>query len=116
MKAKFIYEKFESESDPIKDMDIGKVDFSEIYDDIIGNAEIEWDEFLGKLIHGKTITGIMIKLYDGKEGKYYARKPANYTVKVAEYKADFCTGKIRIKDERKTEYELLVDQQQYIIE
>jgi hypothetical protein len=65
MRAKFVFEKFSEESDPIHDMGIGKIDFSEKYHEILAPAEMEWDEYLSQFV-GKTISGVMRKL--GSQG------------------------------------------------
>lgn len=135
MRAKFINEKFEHESDPIKDMGIGKIDFSEIHMEIFSPAQMEWDERLGEMLYGKTIIGVMKMLYTGHtglQGTQYTpglqgptgtqRRPlvggtiGKYKVKVKDYQGDLCTGNIQIKGEDGTAYELLTGDQEYIIE
>jgi len=65
MRAKFVFEKFTEDSDPIHDLGIGKIDFSEKYYEILSPAEMEWDEYVGQFV-GKTISGVMRKL--GSQG------------------------------------------------
>jgi hypothetical protein len=145
MRARFLNEKFEDQSDPIHDMGIGKVDFSEIHHEILGPAEMEWDERIGEMLYGKTITGIMRRLhvgYAGLQGVQYTPglqgpgptgikgtqgptgiqgttgtgATAKYKVKVKDYQGNICTGAIHIKGDDGTLYELLTNEEEYIIE
>ena len=70
MRAKFINEKFQEKSDPIKDMGIGKFkleDLSRPFFNSLGKityneieeAEKRWYKYLSNLLNGKTITATL---------------------------------------------------------
>jgi len=60
-----LYEKFESESDPIKDMNIGGINFFDEYIERYKQQEnrlfAQWQEFVIQTIKGKWIEGVMDK-------------------------------------------------------
>lgn len=90
MKAKFIYEKFKEESDPIKDIGIGGIDIEEVYNNTIGKARKRlkkakkefsavFDNLIGKKIifypssdPNTKITGVLVKWktarFENKDG------------------------------------------------
>jgi len=59
MRAKTINEKFNKESDPIHDLDIGGINFQDEFDD----AYYKWYNFIKKTLEGKTITAYIEKHY-----------------------------------------------------
>jgi hypothetical protein len=162
MRAKLINEKFEETSDPIHDLSIGKIDFSEAYRDIISPAEMEWDryveQFVGRTITGKmrqitfygttgvsgiqgangvsgtTVTTNPIRIKGGGRGVYAPYSPgiqavhsplqgrlgiehtANKKVKIVDYDAHIDTGQVFITGDDGNQYELLTEDELYIIE
>jgi hypothetical protein len=71
MKAKLVREEFKENTDPIKDLGIGKIKLSKLHNDLYRKLENEygkdkafeiydkaWHTFLKDLIEGKTITAI----------------------------------------------------------
>jgi hypothetical protein len=95
MRAKFIYEKFEQESDPIHDMEIGRLnlsdDFDTIYNNVRNKAAKEWIDFLNKTLVGKTFKGSFLEYINSRYG--YGRyngwwSPALITIKVVSIEED----------------------------
>ena len=82
MRAKFIYEKFDQNSDPIHDMGIGKLnlseDFDTIYRDVKKKAAQEWVDFLKKSLVGKTFKGNFYYYYTSA---YYNYKTSWWSLK-----------------------------------
>jgi len=76
-----LYEKFEKESDPIKDMDIGGIDFYDEYIERYKQEENrlykEWQEFVMQTIQGKWVSGVMDRY---ERGKYTAKKITNASI------------------------------------
>ena len=136
MRAKFVFEKFIEDSDPVHDMGIGKIDFSEKYYEILSPAEMAWDEYVAQFV-GKTISGVMRKL--GSQGYIPGiatpfRSPGIQSVqgpiqgvnmgyglekikiKIKNYIADITDGSIIIEAEDGSQYKLLTNEETYIIE
>lgn len=95
MRAKFIYEKFEQESDPIHDMGIGRLNLSDDFDTIYGNvkkkAAQEWIDFLKKTLVGKTFKGEFFVYINNRYG--YGRhngwwSPKKITIRVVSIEED----------------------------
>jgi hypothetical protein len=63
MRAYYVFEKFEEESDPIADMGMSRVKFGEIYDDIMKAPLKDWTNIVKDLV-GKTLEGNMHMGYD----------------------------------------------------
>jgi hypothetical protein len=58
MRAKFIYEKFEAESDPIADMNIGGLNAGEEFDKLRKELLEKWSVYLRQFL-GKKIKGML---------------------------------------------------------
>lgn len=126
MRAKLIYEKFEENSDPIKDMGIGKIDFDEAWREIMSPAEMEWDQYVSQFVD-KTISGTFsIVYYPGIQGTYsrtpYAIQGVNIhhsgvykKFKIVDYEADIITGKIIFKGDDGNKY-TTIPEETYIVE
>lgn len=84
MRAKFIYEKFEQESDPVHDMGIGRLnlseDFDTIYREVKKKAAQEWVDFLKKSLVGKTFKGNFY-YYHTSTNTYYSYRSSWWAVK-----------------------------------
>jgi len=67
-----LYEKFEQDSDPIKDMNIGGIDFYDEYMERYKQEEnrlyTEWVGFVTNTIQGKWVSGVMDKYARGSVG------------------------------------------------
>jgi hypothetical protein len=71
MRAQFIFEKFEDESDPIKDMGIGgtKINFTNMRNEMPSKTDLnKWLAFFSSL-EGKTIVGELKNNLTGKAEK-----------------------------------------------
>jgi len=71
MKAKFIYEKFEEESDPIKDMGIGGIKLIDEHKRIEDDAVDRWITFLKDNLEGKIVNGTMMRWDSRHQWKKY---------------------------------------------
>jgi hypothetical protein len=133
LKAKFVLEKFTEDSDPIHDMGIGKIDFSEKYYEILSPAEMQWDEYVAQFV-GKTISGVMRKLgsqgssgvgsatpfrssgIQSIQGVHMGHGLEKTKIKIKNYIADITDGSIIIEAEDGSQYKLLTNEETYIIE
>ena len=102
MRAKFIYEKFEQESDPIHDLGIGKLnlndDFNTIYGNIKRKAAQEWIDFLKKTLVGKTLMGEFQTFENGRWGGFWNRKIMTITIiSIEEIPEDISEHVVEIK-------------------
>lgn len=98
MRAQFIYEKFEEETDPIADLGIGGITLSKHFErrhklierdikKIKDNANKKWEAYLKKLFIGKTITAEMVELsqFDNNTGKMtHSGGRGKFTIKVVD--------------------------------
>ena len=64
MRAKIVNEKFNQESDPVKDMGIVRICFGDAFERIVGPAAKEWYAFI-KQLEGKRISGSMLIKVEG---------------------------------------------------
>jgi len=118
MKAKFINEKFEEESDPITDLRVGGVTFNYLFKrrrtklkndrkKLLENSNKSWELYLKKIIIGKTITANMLMLpsFDKNMNvsKNYSGGEKSVTIKV-----------IDIVGEDRTVYKYSVRDKMYI--
>lgn len=122
MRAKFVYEKFTDESDPIHDMGIGKIRFRDIYDELKPpDVKEKWEMFVYNL-KDKIITGKMAPIL-GTAG--YQGGGISATISVQQFpelrilikyaKPSFVEGNIMVKDLQNHDYLLLGDEK-YLIE
>ena len=100
MKAKYIYEKFKEESDPIKDMGIGIIDlsedFKEMYQEPVKAATEKWSEHLKSILEGHTIRGEFDEWMLSPGGGYwYQTKISIYVEEIIEHFSE--SGTLHVK-------------------
>lgn len=89
-----LYEKFEEQSDPIKDMGIGGISFGKLRYKMKQTFKDMWKSRLDELLLGRTISGKLNEylISDKKQGYIHAGKGwGEYTIKVtkiADYDID----------------------------
>jgi hypothetical protein len=108
MKAKFIYEKFQDESDPIADIGIGGFILDKELNKIQEEAHIKWLNLLKNTFVGKTVTGTMHKWGEG--GAQWKK----YTIKVKLVEDRFFNSEITLTDNDNEHYTVLGREKLYI--
>ena len=94
MRAKLIYEKFEKDSDPVRDMEIGGILLRPQFDKLYKEFKEKWKDYLATTIgdiNGKKVSG---KFRKGSKSEPYG----NYTFIVEQSFFNFNDGDYLMKD------------------